>query len=95
VPFEDKVTCTLLHMEPGVKGCGVGSAGYALEMLKATERVGPMPHNALSVPEEATVIVIVCDVVRGRTESKVESPCCGLGEGRCLQDADCAATTRD
>ena len=93
VLFEAYISYALSHVEPEVKGCCVEGAWYLLEILQVTESMGLMPCNALSVPDKATVIAIVCDVVQGHAESKVESPCCGLA--RCLHDTDCAATARD
>ena len=59
---KNEVSYALSHAEPKVEGCSVEGAGYVPETLEATESVGPMPCNALSVPEEATVIAFVCDV---------------------------------
>ena len=81
---ENEVSHALSCAEPEVEGCSVEGAGYTLEMLEAMESVSPMPCNALSMPEEAAVIAVECDVVRGRAESKAKAPHCGLGERKCL-----------
>ena len=61
--FEENISYVLLCMEPKVKGCCVEGAWYLPEILEATESMGLMPCNALSVPDKATVIAFVCDVV--------------------------------
>jgi len=61
-------------MEPKVEGCSVKGVEYVPEMLETLENMGLIPCNTLSMPDKATVIAILCSVVRGCMESKVEAP---------------------
>jgi len=78
---KNEVSYALSHAEPEVEGCSVKGAGYVPKMLEATESVGLMPCNALSMPEEAAVIAVVCDVVQGCAELKAEAPAVGWVKG--------------
>jgi len=51
--------------------------GTLPETLEATESVGPLPCNALSMPEEAAVVAIVCECCVRSHRSKVEAPTVG------------------
>jgi len=59
-----------------VKGCSVEGAGYVPETLEA-RRVWADPCNALSMPEEAAVVAIVCDVSVRSHRVEGGSPHCG------------------